>query len=134
MAPQSWPGALSGASKIVNAPLPRLHKANVVCEECYVAEECGATPRADGHSCNAADLMANLALRRPPSRPLQAAITFGPVLRCSGCERGAQDSACGGHRVCLLAAAKPDQRLPRRATIRKAPWAVRWAQIADYER
>ena len=83
MAPQSWPGALSGVSKIVNAPLPRLRKANVVC---YVAGECGAAARADGHCWTAADLMANLALRRPPTRarPLQAAITFGAVLRCSG--------------------------------------------------
>ena len=34
----------------------------------------------------------------------------------------------------VLTAAKPCRRLSRRATIRKAPWAVRWAQIdAEYE-
>ena len=86
MAPQSWPGALSGASKIVNAPLPMLRKANVVCEECHAAKECGATARADGHCWTAADLTASLALRRPPTtaRRLRAAITFGAVVRCSG--------------------------------------------------
>jgi hypothetical protein len=43
MASPSWPGVLSGASKIVNAPTPVLHEADVICEECYVADERGAT-------------------------------------------------------------------------------------------
>lgn len=46
-----------------------LRKASAVCEECYVAEETGATPpHIDGRCWTAADLLAYPALRNPPPR------------------------------------------------------------------
>jgi len=93
MAPPSWPGALGGASKIVNAPAPRLPQGGC----CLRTVPCGRgmwryPHHADGHCRTAADLMANLALRRPPAtaRPSRRDhLRRGPAVFRGECERGA---------------------------------------------